>query len=192
MNLKIPLQRKPSDFQLSDCLIEKVITLSQAEFDTLVRRPMDSNSHIAEHSAAMFQDEKGMHCLLVFGEDSPDGLVIEAEGYDYARYAAYLPGARTLVEKEVEQAVGYVLDDAMDCSPKGSGSVTISEMEFKLGVNMREGSGFNEMLLDALRARQEVAEVAFNGIAIRTAIKPEFIHGRPDVPESAPAWEQEM
>ena len=192
MNLKIPLQRKASDFQLSDCVIEKVITLPQAEFDTLVQHPMDSNSHIAEHAADMFQDGKGMHCLLVLGADSPDGLVIEAEGYDYARYAAYLPGARTLVEKEVEQAVGYVLYDAMDCSPNGNGSVTTSELEFELGVNMREGSGFNEMLLDALRARQEVAEVAFNGIAIRTAIKPEFIHDRSDKPESAPTWEQEM
>lgn len=192
MNLKIPLQRKPIDFKLSDCLIDRVITVPQAEFDSLVRHPMNSNSHIAEHTAAMFQDEKGMHCLLVLGEDSPDGLVIEAEGYDYARYAAYLPGARTLVKNEVEQAIGYLLYDAMDCSPNGRGSVTPHEMECEMGISVREGSGFDELLLNALRSRGEVAEAAFNGTAFITTIKPEFIHAQPDTPETAPAWEQKM
>ena len=31
------------------------------------------------------------HCVLVKGETSRDGILVEAEGYSYARYAAFAP-----------------------------------------------------------------------------------------------------
>ena len=36
------------------------------------------------------------HCLLVKGENSKDGILVEAEGYAHARYAAFVPNCDRL------------------------------------------------------------------------------------------------
>jgi hypothetical protein len=38
-----------------------------------------------------------MHCLLVTGESREDGILVESEGYDYARYAAHVPHVHTII-----------------------------------------------------------------------------------------------
>lgn len=41
------------------------------------------------------------HCLLVKGETSQDGILVEAEGYSYARYAAYVPDCALLRLRDI-------------------------------------------------------------------------------------------
>ena len=41
------------------------------------------------------------HCVLVKGETSKDGVLIEAEGYNYARYAAFIPDCEKLRLRDV-------------------------------------------------------------------------------------------
>ena len=49
----------------------------------------------------MYQDNDGVnHCLLVLCEERDDGIIVESEGSSYARYSAYLPCARKLVQQE--------------------------------------------------------------------------------------------
>lgn len=36
-------------------------------------------------------DQRQMHCILITTVDRKDGILLEAEGYAYARYAAYVP-----------------------------------------------------------------------------------------------------
>ena len=40
------------------------------------------------------------HCLLVLGSDTEDGVLINSEGYNYARYSAYIPNIRQSVTLE--------------------------------------------------------------------------------------------
>ena len=57
---------------------------------------------IRQNKDAMGHDEKGIHCLLVLGEGGRDGILVDSEGYDYCRLAAYIPEARTIVEATPE------------------------------------------------------------------------------------------
>lgn len=41
------------------------------------------------------------HCVLVRGENSKDGVLIETEGYNYARYAAFIPDCEKLRLRDV-------------------------------------------------------------------------------------------
>ena len=41
------------------------------------------------------------HCLLVTSSDRNEGILVDAEGYDYARYAAYIPDCKRLELKKV-------------------------------------------------------------------------------------------
>lgn len=45
------------------------------------------------------------HCLLIYDEEQGDGLLIEAEGSFYARYAQYIPKARELVERHQDPEI---------------------------------------------------------------------------------------
>ena len=41
------------------------------------------------------------HCVLVKGENSRDGILVDAEGYSYARYAAFAPDCDKLRLQDV-------------------------------------------------------------------------------------------
>jgi hypothetical protein len=53
----------------------------------------------------MYCDEKNiMHCIFVTTKESDFGVLIESEGYHFARYCAYLPKVlTTIIEKNKEK-----------------------------------------------------------------------------------------
>jgi hypothetical protein len=52
----------------------------------------------------MYIDTNGVyHCIYVKGEGAKDGILIESEGYSYARYAAYYSEPGLLTDKIKEQ-----------------------------------------------------------------------------------------
>ena len=63
--------------------------------------------------------DNSFHCLLVYDKDQGDGLLIEAEGYNYARLAQYIPQAKLIYEnfcqsQQLEQ--DETEDESMDMS----------------------------------------------------------------------------
>lgn len=75
-------------------VIDKVI-----ELDPVGYRHFSENLHedyyfIHDNIPLMHMDSDGVtcHCLLVKEAGARDGILIESEGYNYARYAAYWDG----------------------------------------------------------------------------------------------------
>ena len=76
---------------LSTFTIEATVTLSASQFDHFKKNLLRDYSFIEEHAERMYQDNDGvMHCIFVTAEESPYGILVESEGYNYARYSAYL------------------------------------------------------------------------------------------------------
>ena len=89
MNLQASFEHKPSDFSLRDCVIEKTVKLSEQEFKAFLNHPLRDYDFLAENIDLMRSDGNGArHCLLVIGEGRNDGVLVEAEGYSYCRYAS--------------------------------------------------------------------------------------------------------
>lgn len=38
-------------------------------------------------------------CILVTGENTMEGILVESEGADYARYSAFLSDVRTIIQE---------------------------------------------------------------------------------------------
>ncbi|MBQ8010525.1 MAG: hypothetical protein IJ265_03125 [Oscillospiraceae bacterium] len=57
------------------------------------RRP-----EIAQHKDLMYMAEGVAHCLLFVDSKTGDGLLVEAEGYDYARNSHFVPNAKATVQ----------------------------------------------------------------------------------------------
>jgi hypothetical protein len=71
-------------------VIEEIVEISQGEYDHFAANLLDDYPFIQENIEAMYMDQDGVyHCIYVKAEGSSEGILVESEGYDYARYAAY-------------------------------------------------------------------------------------------------------
>ena len=97
MELYAFFHRKDEEIRSQHCVVEKVLELSEREFARFYQSPLAEYDFIAKYRGVMRQDADGTrHCLLVLGENQEDGILVDAEGYDHARYHAFLPKARQL------------------------------------------------------------------------------------------------
>jgi len=125
MKLNAYLHHKQSEYNTNLCAVEKIIEIPQYEFLSLCRAPLKDRAFITENVELMKRDEKGVyHCLLVLGKEGDDGILIEAEGYDYARKSAFVPGARQIVNgqpkfqciAELERRLSGAADKVVSCA----------------------------------------------------------------------------
>jgi hypothetical protein len=99
--LNTSLERKPTDFSVKGCIIEKAISVSHRKFESIAKAPLNDEPLIADNKESMYFDSKNniYHCLLIYDRDFGDGIVINSEGSNYARYAQYVPLAKTIYEQ---------------------------------------------------------------------------------------------
>lgn len=100
MIFNIPLRRKDTEVDVVPCTVEKSVTLSAEGFAHFSQNLMCDYDFIRENIDRMYQDENGVnHCLLVLGEGCADGILVESEGSTYARYSAFVPNSRQLLQQ---------------------------------------------------------------------------------------------
>lgn len=72
-------------------VIERVVTLEISEFRKFEDRLLDNYEFISVNKELMYVDEDGVwHAILVTAKEVDYGIVVQSEGYDYARYAAFI------------------------------------------------------------------------------------------------------
>jgi len=93
--MKASFIRKTTTYDLipeDEFVIEKEIIIDAELFDTFVDKPLDDYEFIKDNLDRMYCDKEGvMHCIIVTSKEHDFGVLIESEGYHYARYAAYMP-----------------------------------------------------------------------------------------------------
>lgn len=160
LNLKAVLERKASDYPTSDCVIEKIVELPEAEYRSFKAAPIRDMSFIAENTDIMHRDENGVfHCLLVLGEGCSDGVLIEAEGYNYARYSSFMPGAREFVTARLNQLADQIIKESTQSTSNGTWSIYFDEIQERYHVPVSGSNGIGSMLKNILEARPELAEL---------------------------------
>lgn len=98
MIINIPFQRKEADVEPEQCTVEKTIELSDYEFQHFKTHLLEDYDFIMKNRDEMGYTEDGVrHCLLVLSENGDDGILVDAQGANYARYSAYLPNARQMM-----------------------------------------------------------------------------------------------
>ncbi len=107
MQARAIFQRKEPCLETQECEIEKVITLSDVEFDQFQQMLLNDYDFLRDNAELMRVENGVTHCLLVVGTNSEDGVLVNSEGSSYARYAAYFPNAKSflLTQGQTQQAV---------------------------------------------------------------------------------------
>ena len=95
--MKVNFIRKATDYELipqDEFVIEKTIVIKPRLFDAFINAPLDDYDFIQENVDLMWCDTKDVyHCIYITSDEHDFGILVESEGYGYARYSAYLPKA---------------------------------------------------------------------------------------------------
>lgn len=76
---------------ISQYTIEATIELSGEEYNYFTDNLLEDFDFISKHKEKMYTDINHVwHCILVKVIGANEGILVESEGYDYARYAAYI------------------------------------------------------------------------------------------------------
>lgn len=79
-------------------VIEKIVELPADEYEHFQNNLLEDCECIKENIKLMRVDTEDVwHCILIREEGSKEGILVESEGYEYARYSAYYK-----VEEELE------------------------------------------------------------------------------------------
>ena len=101
MIIQAELRRKQSEYEGEACAVDKVIELPAQRFQQFSRALLADYDFIAENKNAIRHDTDSRHCLLILDTDGTDGFLVDPQGYNYARYSAFVPNARSLLTPDV-------------------------------------------------------------------------------------------
>lgn len=104
LKLKAVFERKVDHIPETECVVERALELPKAEYCEFRNHLSRDMPFIAENRDWIRTDQNGVaHCLLVIGEGGSEGVLVNSEGYDYARCASLVPGGRELVAAEQQE-----------------------------------------------------------------------------------------
>lgn len=183
MQFKVPLRRKDKEIETTPCVVEKTIELNGREYARFSQNLLDDYDFILENVGSMYEDADGVsHCLLVLGEGSDDGILVESEGSSYARYSAYVPHARTLVQmdqypvlqefnNQMTKNAGKYVEQAVENQKNGICRISLEDMQWELEPEMFE----SQLLTAMLEERPEFSDVDEGDEELILRLKPEYL-----------------
>ena len=100
MIIQAELKRKQSEYEGEACVVDKVIELPAQRFRQFSRALLADYDFIAENKNTIRHDD-ARHCLLILDADGTDGVLVDPQGYNYARYSAFVANARSLLTPDM-------------------------------------------------------------------------------------------
>ena len=154
------LMRKESSIEIDKCKVETIVELSYSEFQDFKNHLFDNRPFIEDNIDYMYRDNEGInHCLLVLGEGEEDGILVESEGYSYARYTALLPNARSYIQKNIQTMAEDLIKQGTAQTANGSWVIGFDEISQHFDTTITPTNGIGQMLIKELEIRDEVAEI---------------------------------
>ncbi len=162
MKIKGMMRRKEPQFKLHECSIEKLVVLPEPEYRQFCTKMLANYDFIAENRELMYAEGapgvETYHCLLVMGEDSEDGVLVESEGAGYARYASYQPYIKSFLREQLRMAADDILRGEMGKRADGSWLIGWDDIKEHLDITVSRTNGIGQLLVEELNRREEVAE----------------------------------
>ena len=80
-------------------IIDKIIPLCGKRFEQIRDHPLEDAPEIIENRDLMYMKGNTAHCILFLDANGSDGILVEAEGSDYARKSEFISNARAIIEQ---------------------------------------------------------------------------------------------
>lgn len=176
----------------TQCIIEKVITLDGPRYDEFASKMHLRYDFIRDNTALMHCDKNNVyHCLLIVGENREDGILIQSEGANYARYTALMPHASNIItaqkggealaklNRALIGSVDKIVHEALIGPPNESRAfVDIFDLEDKCGLNLAYNTSLINTICGMLDERPEVLDLELDKNLIIVYPNPSFMTHR--------------
>jgi hypothetical protein len=166
LQTKAAFRRKDTEIETKDCVVDKVIRLSGAEFDRFSRNLMRDWDFLRDNCPDRVVDKDGRyHCLLVVGNGGRDGILVNPEGGSYARYSAFMPNAEdflTVGQYPALAGLNKKLTDIVDFIGEQTGQryvFGLDGFETMSGINFEFNDVLLNTLLNMLGEKPEIADI---------------------------------
>ena len=171
LQTKAVFMRKDTGIEPKDCVIDKVIRLSGAEFDQFSRGLLREWDFLRDNPIENIIDGEGRyHCLLVVGEGRRDGILVNTEGGAYARYNAFMPNAEDFLtvgrypalaelNTKLTQIVDIIAEHVGEGSADGRGVVDLERWETLIGIDFTPNAVLIDTVINMLCDRPEIEGV---------------------------------
>lgn len=182
MILNVHLNSKVTDYDFSRCNIAVVVELSGNDFRYFQDRPLDCYDFITGNLDKLQPDNSNIHqCIMVLNEENDDGILVDPQGYNYARYSAYIPNAKQLMQlqypsldefndrmrKAVDKYVGLALENQKD----GKYTFDINDVNREYDCE-----NFNsDLFVDMIGDRAEFSDVEYYGGEFTVTLNKDFL-----------------
>lgn len=101
MNIRALFRRKEPE--LKDYTFNCVVVLPTSEYEHFQKNLLNDYDFIRMNKDRMGVRDGVPHCILVVGERSQDGILVNSEGASYARYTAHFPGAAAYLQQQRQE-----------------------------------------------------------------------------------------
>ena len=175
LETKADFRRKDIAIEAADCVVEKIIRLSGAEFDRFSRNLMREYDFLRDNKIDSVIDDKGrIRCLLVTGEGRRDGILVNTEGSDYARCSAFMPNindfltvgrysALAKLNKKLTAMVDYIAEVGGTGNPEGRGVIDLLDEAVSFGIDFMTNGALRSTVLTMLNERPEIRDWELDG-----------------------------
>lgn len=174
MKIRAEMGRQRAPLWPHEYQVDKVVELPNTAFASFMIQPLHPYDFIECNRVEPHQDDGITHCLLLLSDDRTDGVLVQCGDNGRAMYAAYVAGARDVVQARLDRVADFIINEGTQRTASGSWYVYCEELEAKFGVVIQEGNGLDAMLRDTLERRPEVAQADISLQHIETTFRPEF------------------
>lgn len=174
--------RKENRVAASEFVVEKIVELPQKEYEFFTANLMNDYSFIRENKESMYQKQDIWHCLLVVGEEGNEGVLVESEGADYARYSAFMPNVSVFIHKQyntlndmnsrLREEVDSIVQRGIQAGYSGEYTVSNEVIMEVFPIHKSMLGTIGQMLEE----REEVAEVILTDEGFSIFYNPEYCH----------------
>jgi hypothetical protein len=163
IELKVDLRRKDTEVLTKDCVVGKVVRISDETFNLFSQNLLREWDFIRDNKIEKPKsDYERLHCLLVLSEGHRDGILVDSQGSNYAYYSAFVPNAEDLLTvgrspalAELNQKLTNVVDFVATITGQRY-DFDLQEFEAKVGIDFMRNTTVRHTLMDMLRERPEI------------------------------------
>lgn len=188
MILNVHLIRKADDYALHRCEIAEVVEISHEDFNELKYNPLRDYGFISEYKDKLeYGNASTIPCVMFLDSEGDDGILVDPQGYNYARYSAYVSNARQLCRlgqypsleesnSDLESLVDHYVRDVLSEQKDGQATLSLSAVG---DYYQSEYQGFldHELFQNMMMERTEFDDIEENCGDLFINVKPEYQYG---------------
>jgi len=97
--MRAEFKRKEVSIDAYECVVDKVVCLSQEAYLRFTKALWLEREFIKDNQDVMRVEDDIWHCLLVTAEGLDEGVLVQSEGSDYARYTSFVPSVSGILQQ---------------------------------------------------------------------------------------------